>query len=105
MKKILVTGASGFLGEYVIEYLLGKGYSIIATSSSVSKASKKKWFERVNYIPFDLNNFDSGKNYFTFFQKPDLVIHLAWAGLPNYKSDFHLNVNLPLQSAFLKNLM
>jgi dTDP-6-deoxy-L-talose 4-dehydrogenase (NAD+) len=33
------------------------------------------------------------------------LIHLAWEGLPNYKADFHLTKNLPLQKAFLSNLL
>ena len=34
MKKILVTGASGFIGNYVIEELLKNNYSVIATSAN-----------------------------------------------------------------------
>ena len=33
------------------------------------------------------------------------MIHLAWEGLPNYKADFHLTKNLPLQKALLTNLL
>jgi len=105
MKKILVTGATGFIGDYVIKYLLNKNYPVIATSLSESNARKKDWFEDVTYISFDFKNIDPNKDYYKFFQQPDLLIHLAWEGLPNYKSEVHTKINLPLQSAFLKNII
>ena len=37
--------------------------------------------------------------------RPDTVIHLAWGGLPNYKSMRHLEHELPVQYEFLKALV
>ncbi len=105
MKKVLVTGATGFIGNYVIRELLTLDVQVIATSVSASKASSQDWFDKVTYISFDLKNFDSHTNYFTFFQKPDAVIHLAWEGLPNYKETFHIEENLPRHYLFLKNMV
>jgi nucleoside-diphosphate-sugar epimerase len=104
-QKVLVTGATGFIGNYVVQELLRKGFTVIATSSSEERAKAAEWFSDVTYIPFNFNEFDNSINYFDFFQQPDLVIHLAWEGLPNYKDDFHLTKNLPLQKAFLQNLL
>jgi nucleoside-diphosphate-sugar epimerase len=104
MKKILVTGATGFIGNYVIDALLKKGCSIVATSSDESKAARAVWLNQVQYIPFDLRRFDSSINYQHFFGNPDAVIHLAWEGLPNYKAAFHTEENLPRHYAFIKNL-
>ena len=36
MQKILVTGATGFIGNYVIEQLLQRNFSVIATSSNIA---------------------------------------------------------------------
>jgi nucleoside-diphosphate-sugar epimerase len=105
MKKILVTGATGFIGNYVIDALIKKGCSIIATSSNATKAAKAVWFKQVQYIPFDLQQFDKRVNYQEFFGNPDAVIHLAWEGLPNYKEAFHTEENLPRHFAFIKNLI
>ena len=44
-------------------------------------------------------------NYFLFFNEPDIAIHLAWEGLPNYKSSFHTEINLPRHKILLKNLI
>jgi len=36
---------------------------------------------------------------------PDVLIHLAWDGLPNYKSLHHFETELPKQYAFLKAMV
>ena len=104
-QKVLVTGATGFIGNYVVETLLKQGYNVIATSSDETKAATANWYHKVQYIPFNLNEFDNSVNYFTYFDQPDMLIHLAWEGLPNYKADFHLTKNLPLQKDFLQNMI
>jgi nucleoside-diphosphate-sugar epimerase len=105
MKKILVTGATGFIGNYLVPQLLELGHTVIATSASQEKAAGRTWFPNVEYIPFRLEDFSPGINYFDFFKQPDIIIHLAWEGLPNYKSLFHFETNLPRHYAFLKNLV
>jgi len=105
MQRVLVTGASGFIGHHVIAELLKNNFSVIATSANSSKVEGKNWIKDVEYIPFDLKNFKSGTDYFHFFGSPDIMIHLAWEGLPNYKSLFHFEDNLPRHYAFLKNML
>lgn len=106
MKKILVTGATGFIGNYVIaQLLLNKNCYVIASSSNAHKAQSASWYGKVKYVPFNLNELDSSLNYYDYFNQPDLLIHLAWEGLPNYKADFHINENLPRHFSFLKNLI
>jgi nucleoside-diphosphate-sugar epimerase len=104
-KKILVTGATGFIGNYVVQTLLQQGYNVVATSATEKKAATANWYHKVVYVPFNLNDFDNSVDYFSYFHQPDMLIHLAWEGLPNYKADFHLTKNLPLQNAFLQNLI
>ncbi len=105
MKKVLVTGATGFIGNCVIIELLKHEVEVIATSSNKEKAETQIWFDNVKYIPFDFAQFDSITNYFLYFEQPDIVIHLAWEGLPNYKSFFHIETNLPRHKALLENLI
>jgi len=105
MKKVLVTGATGFIGNHVTHELLKHGYYVIATSASEKKARQKTWYKAVSYIPFDLKEVYTGENYYSFFNKPDLLIHLAWEGLPNYKEAFHLTENVPTHFTFLQNLV
>ena len=103
--KVLITGATGFIGNHVIEEILKiEDCKIIATSLlSEDRAREFDWYNHVKYICHDLN--DSNDNYFTFFEKPDLLIHLAWPGLPNYKELFHFEKNLFLSYNFIKNLV
>ena len=102
--KVLVTGATGFIGFHVINNLLGRNVEVIASSTSVEKAKNKIWFSKVVFIEHDLNE-QTTDNIFEKFKEPDAVIHLAWAGLPNYQSLFHFEQNLYQHYYFLKNLI
>ena len=101
--KVLVTGATGFIGSYVVKELLIRQGHVIATSRNQNKAGPYEWPSQVEYIPCDLNVMQD--NFFQFFQQPDLLIHLAWEGLPNYKDLFHLEKNLFSNYRFLKNMI
>ena len=101
--KVLVTGATGFIGNYVVTELLRHEHHVIATSRDAEKAGNYEWFSNIKYISCDLNI--AQENFFQFFQQPDLLIHLAWEGLPNYKDLFHLEENLFSNYRFLKNML
>jgi len=103
--KVLVTGATGFIGNYVVEELLKTNHEVIATSLHKEKAEEFPWFKKVEYFNLDLSRLEPGCNYFQFFKNPDKIIHLAWEGLPNYQSSFHIEENLPRHFYFLKNLV
>ena len=100
--KILVTGAAGFVGRYVINELLKYDHQVIAATR---KSDLKSLSDKLNYSFLDIDNLDVAKNYFTHFGSPDLLLHLAWQGLPNYKSLFHFENNLPIHYSFLKNMV
>ncbi|MBK7228197.1 MAG: NAD-dependent epimerase/dehydratase family protein [Ignavibacteriales bacterium] len=100
--KILVTGATGFIGNYVVNKLLKSNHDIIATGISDPINERNNWAGKVNFIKCDLN---SKIDFYNYFQKPDSVIHLAWEGLPNYKELFHIEKNLPNNEYFLNNFI
>lgn len=101
--KVLVTGATGFIGDYVVRALIERGHHVIATSRNFDKAKTKKWFSQVQYVSYDINVYREG--IFSLFQAPDVVIHLAWEGLPNYKDMAHIERNLFSNYFFLKTLL
>jgi nucleoside-diphosphate-sugar epimerase len=105
MNKVLVTGATGFIGQHVVRELLRQGYTVVATSIHADRAVSCDWYADVTYIPFDFAQFDPGVNYRAFFDHPDALIHLAWEGLPQYTAPFHIDSNLPRHLTLLTNLI
>jgi len=102
--KILVTGATGFIGNHLINELLLQGHDIVASSTDSKKAAAYAWFDKVQYVEYDLE--DGGElDLFHFFGSPDLLIHLAWQGLPHFKSLHHLEKALFDQVHFIRNLV
>jgi dTDP-6-deoxy-L-talose 4-dehydrogenase (NAD+) len=100
--KILVTGATGFVGNHVIKYLLDNKIEVFATSRKEDDAKKMTWFHNVKYFQFDICDYDSENNLFEYFEKPDVLIHLAWSRLSNYMDIKHIEENLFEHSNFLK---
>lgn len=101
--KILVTGAAGFIGNYVILELLKNNIDVVAVDRDIEKAREKVWFNKVQFFPFDIKGAD--ENEFNKIKNADRLIHLAWQGLPNYKELYHFEENLMVQYQFLKKII
>ena len=102
--KVLVTGATGFIGNSVINELIKSNVEVIATSRDRKKAETFSWFERVRFIEFDIRNSASNaENLFQHFNFPDRVIHLAWENVYNCNDQSHYEKNLFPNYLFLKN--
>lgn len=101
--KILVTGATGFIGSHVVNELLKRNIDVIATDRDIEKARSRDWFEKVHFVPCDISNVSD--EVMVEFSKANKLIHLAWEGLPNYKELFHFEKNLFIQYAFLKKMV
>lgn len=98
--RVMVTGASGFVGRHVVSQLLDRGHSVVAVARDVKRAQEMPWFDDVEFIACDLH-----RNFWTVLQTgdiPDALVHLAWSGLPNYRDFFHISENLPADLAFLE---
>jgi nucleoside-diphosphate-sugar epimerase len=104
--KILVTGATGFIGKYVISELLNNSDNeIVATSSNFKTLKAQFNHPKVQCIPYNIIEKNPNVNLLEFFENPKLLIHLAWNGLPNYMKDFHMTTNLPADIKFITNLI
>ena len=101
--KVMVTGASGFVGQHVVVELLRRGHVVTAVGRHETKASNFAWFDHVRFIESDIHC--PIINPFETLGRPEVVMHLAWTGLPNYSSLFHFEQNLPADYRFLKALI
>lgn len=98
--KVLVTGATGFVGRHVVNELLACGHSVIAVARDIKKAQALSWFDRVEFIQCDIH--EDFKPLLKSGNLPNAIVHLAWPGLPNYKDFFHIGKNLPADLDFLQ---
>jgi GDP-4-dehydro-6-deoxy-D-mannose reductase len=78
MKKIIITGSTGFAGSYLLEYLSSlKKYQLFGTYlTDESKARLKHLEKEVSFIKLDLNSKEETENTIKDI-KPDIVFHLA----------------------------
>lgn len=99
--KIAVTGANGFIGKYVVEELERRSISpiIISRPSSIIPST----FLKHVVIPIELGH--PSDHVCKLIGMADAVIHLAWGGLPHYKSLHHFEGELLIQYRFLKKLI
>lgn len=101
--RVLLTGASGFVGRHVVRALLARGHSVTAVGRDATRAAAFDWFARVDFVAADIHaGLESPQQR---FGPADAVMHLAWPGLPNHKETFHFEQNLPRDYAFLKSLV
>jgi dTDP-6-deoxy-L-talose 4-dehydrogenase (NAD+) len=98
--RVMVTGATGFVGQHVVKELLARGHSVVAIARDIKRAREMPWFDSVEFIQCDLH--ESFKPLFQPECLPNAIVHLAWPGLPNYRDFFHISKNLPADLAFLE---
>jgi nucleoside-diphosphate-sugar epimerase len=96
--KIAVTGASGFIGRHVV-VALARGVDEIIASSRSDPGTLPKG---VRHVALDMSE---SVGAFDRLGRPDVVVQLAWAGLPNYRSLHHFETELPKQFRFLRGLI
>ena len=99
--KILITGASGFIGSNLIDILSKQNHEISIITRQPSKIKKFDWSSKVKIYKKNLSNLN--KKDYEQFSSNDTVIHLAWDGLPNY-DDIHTE-NYKISIEFIENLI
>ena len=95
--KILVTGANGYIGSKVVKALCDLNAEVIATDFSDVNIDK-----RAKYIK--ANIFDSNENWYSFFESPDVCLHLAWRDGFVHNSNKHME-DLSAHYKFMCNLI
>ena len=100
-KKVIVSGATGFIGQHLIPILLKDGYEVLAISRNRKRAEFLPWFKDVKFISYDFHS----DQQITKVEGFRGLIHLAWQDLPNYDSSIHVKKNLPCSYRFIDSLI
>jgi len=96
-----VTGASGFVGRAVLSALVERGVDVVAVTRDGRRLAD---FEgRARILEGDISH--PGSKLCNTLLQQDVLIHLAWDGLPNYRSLHHFETELPKHYRFLKELV
>ena len=76
IRKVFVTGATGFIGKHLVQLLAAEGYSVGILARPTSSFSRGRGILNVTSFSGDVRNFEDLKDAFSSF-KPDAVIHLV----------------------------
>jgi dTDP-6-deoxy-L-talose 4-dehydrogenase (NAD+) len=98
--QVAVSGASGFIGRHVLAELARRQQSVVAIARDASRVAPAPG---VSVVALDLAA--PPQHAYELLGRPDVLIHLAWEGLPNFNAARHVEIELPRQSAFLRSLI
>ena len=96
--SVVVTGASGFVGRAVLAALAARGIRPTAITRDRRRLADLEFDSAV--VEGDIGAPDPA--FIAELARHDTLLHLAWDGLPNYKSLHHFETELPAQYRFLK---
>ena len=89
--RVLVVGATGFLGRHVVLELEASGHEVLGTGRSRGPNTTVLHLE--NPLPRKVVEF-----------RPEVVVDLAWEGIPDFSPD-RCEANVVAQDAFLKRVV
>ena len=99
--KFAVTGASGFIGRHVLTELAQHQVDAVVVTRDAKHFADLAL--SCNVVEMDIGV--PSDDCYDRLGRPDVLIHMAWDGLTNYKSLHHFETELPRQFCFLKKMV
>lgn len=96
-RKVLVTGANGYMGRHVVKALLDKGCEVIACDFDFSGVDERA-------TKCNVKIFDDDDNLYQNLGEPDVVVHLAWRNGFVHNDDSHID-DLSAHYHFIKKMV
>lgn len=93
--KVVVTGASGYIGRHVVDALIKMHHEVIAVDMINKGINTDATFLSLDIFSDDIYN---------KLGRPDACIHMAWKDGFNHASDAHMGM-LSKHYAFIKNMI
>lgn len=97
--RFAVTGANGFIGRHVLAELARRRFEAVAL------VRRPDIGDLPGNPELRICEVGAPSAKLVDIGSPDALIHLAWGGLPNYRSLHHFETELPAQYAFLSSLI
>ncbi|BAQ32466.1 NAD-dependent epimerase/dehydratase family protein [Bifidobacterium scardovii] len=96
-KRILVTGAGGYIGRHVVEALLDAGHEVIASDIRLKDVDPRA-------RKVEANLFAPSEGLFERLGSPDVCLHMAWRDGFKHNSDAHMG-DLSGHYHFIKTML
>lgn len=80
--RIFVTGGTGFIGKALIRSLVKRGHRLLI----LTRSPRKSEAQEASYIQGNLQSLQDIEPMVKNF-RPEILLHLAWEGLPDYSLD------------------
>src|SRR6478672_1901481 len=84
--RILVTGATGYVGSRLVAELLSHGHEVVTTSRNVERLADFGWFDQVTPVALDAHDPASARSAFVVGGPIDVVYYLVHGiGQPGFR--------------------
>ena len=84
--RILVTGATGYVGSRLVTALLDEGHDVVAATRNPARLADFGWHDRVTGVALDAHNQESARHAFDAAGPIDVVYYLVHGiGQPGFR--------------------